>query len=691
MERRADRGSGRMTDIVAPAAVARDPAALVPYLLTAAGDEGTGWETLDVVPIERIEPIGGDVAMRGTGARFDVTARWKRLPAHAPTGWDVELEISLRADAPATGASIAVAVRIPADEDPDWLVPAVFYRENRPADSRARYPRWVADAGSSDDPFAASEWWLRSDRTSIPAVVATGGGRRTALATRSLSPLGPTGVGFGTVLDPTSPGRGARELRLSFPFREEPVVYDGSAEPLPPDRPTHAWQPGERATLAIRVHEVPSGPDASTTILHDLRAWLDRGAPIRPPVTADEAATLAADCLLTWHFRPDPPRLIETAAFARGGDGRAIEPGDRDAMHVAWLSGAPCAAALLAHGLRAGRADAVEAGSAVLDAIATNLAPCGTVWGQWTARDGWTKGWTPGPDALHARTTAEATVFLLRAAALRPDRRIWRVAAESNLRFISGVQRDDGAIPSAWNGRTGDPLDWRGDPGLAWVPAFVAGARNAEPDLAKARLDAARRAGEHYAPDVERGFLVGAPEDVHLGPTSEDGYVAVMAYVALARAEEEPSRRARWIALARRAADWTLTFRWAYDVAFPRDTPLGAIGFRTRGADLASPANQHLHAYGLICTSELLQLGRLTGEATYADHARDTFACFRQTIIRRDGDLGGRRGMTPERYYQTRYDGAPGEIGPLSHAWCLGLLLGAAELAATNPELTRDD
>jgi hypothetical protein len=47
--------------------------------------------------------------------------------------------------------------------------------------------------------------------------------------------------------------------------------------------------------------------------------------------------------------------------------------------------------------------------------------------------------------------------------------------------------------------------------------------------------------------------------------------------------------------------------------------------------------------------------------------------------------------MTPERYYQTRYDGAPGEIGPLSHAWCLGLLLGAAELAATNPELTRDD
>lgn len=681
-----------MTDAVAPAArpVAGDPAALVPWLVTASGGDGAGWATVDVVPAERVETTGPDVVLRGSGARFDAVARWQRLPADAPTGWDVELEITLRPGAPPTDASIAVAVRIPADENPDWLVPALFYGENRPADSRARYPRWMADSRGAGDPFAASSWWLRADRASIPVVLATGGRRRLALATRPLSPLGPTGVGFGTVADPASPAGSTRELRLSFPYREEPVVYDGSAEPLPPDRPSHRWRPGERITLGLRVHDVPSGPDATATILRELRAWLDPRAPITPPVTADETATLAADGLLTWHFRPDPPRLIETASFARRGDGRASEPADRDAMHVAWLSGTPCAAALLAHGLRTGRKEAVAAGSDVLDAIATNLAPCGTVWGQWTATDGWTKGWTPGPDALHARTSAEATLFLLRAAALRPDRAIWRVAAQSNLRFIGGAQRNDGAIPSAWSGRTGEALDWRGDAGLAWVPALVEGARDAAPGLAYAHLEAARRTGEHYAPDVERGFLVGAPEDVHLGPTSEDGYVAVMAYVALARAEEDAGRRARWIELARRAAEWTLTFRWAYDVAFPPDTPLGAIGFGTRGADLASPANQHLHAYGLICTDELFELARLTGDATYADHARETFACFRQTIIRHDGDLGGRRGMTPERYYQTRYGGQPGEIGPLSHAWCLGLLLGAAELAATNPELTRD-
>ena len=49
---------------------------------------------------------------------------------------------------------------------------------------------------------------------------------------------------------------------------------------------------------------------------------------------------------------------------------------------------------------------------------------------------------------------------------------------------------------------------------------------------------------------------------------------------------------------ARRAADWMLTFRYTYDVAFDPETVLGTYGFRSRGADQASPANQHLHASG---------------------------------------------------------------------------------------------
>ena len=49
--------------------------------------------------------------------------------------------------------------------------------------------------------------------------------------------------------------------------------------------------------------------------------------------------------------------------------------------------------------------------------------------------------------------------------------------------------------------------------------------------------------------------------------------------------------------------------------------------------------------------------------------------------------------MAPERYYQTNYGGARGSVGPLSHAWCLGLLLAACDAAADLPSLAepKDD
>jgi hypothetical protein len=37
--------------------------------------------------------------------------------------------------------------------------------------------------------------------------------------------------------------------------------------------------------------------------------------------------------------------------------------------------------------------------------------------------------------------------------------------------------------------------------------------------------------------------------------------------------------------------------------------------------------------------------------------------------------------MAAERFYQTTCFGPKGAIGALSHAWCLGLLLDAAEAA----------
>ena len=682
------------------AAAVDDLVPLLPWLVRATGE---GLESVDIVPIERIEPLPGGVArLAGRGELFVVEARC--TPLAASGGWAVELDVWLPVErAEPIAAALTFALQVDADREPRWLIPGIFYGENRPAESRGAYPRWVA-ASADGDPFASPDWWFRSDRAATPAVFASGGGRRIGLATTELSPLGLTGVGFGTVAGEAGIGGAGngevREIRLSFPYREAPLVYDGSPTPGVADVPVHRWEPGSSVRLDLRAFAGPDTPHASAPILRGLRGWLAPNPRPAPPVRAEEAASLAADGLLRWHWRPADRALIETAAFDRRGDGTDIEAGDRLAMHVAWLSGAPTAAALVAHGRRAGRTDAVDAGAGVLDAIASNRARCGTFWGQWTAERGWGKGWSPGPDALHGRTIAEATLFMARAAAAatadasaaaadapgEPAGSRWRRAVEANLDFILDAERD-GDVPSVWNGRTGAALARSGSARLAWVPALVEGARLMD---RRDWTDAARRIGERHAGDVDRELLFGAPEDVDLGPTSEDGYVAVMAYVALAKCAAGGDERRRWTALAAAAADWTLSFRYAYDVSFPPDSRLGRRGVGTRGADVASPANQHLHTYGLICTRDLLDLTGLTGDDHYAVRARETYAFARQLVAREDGDLGGRRGMAPERAYQTRYDGEKGEIGPLSHAWCLGLLLDASELAIARPELAID-
>src|SRR5205807_504349 len=138
---------------------------------------------------------------------------------------------------------------------------------------------------------------------------------------------------------------------------------------------------------------------------------------------------------------------------------------------------------------------------------------------------------------------------------------------------------------------------------------------------------------------------------------------------------------AAWLSAARRAADWTLTFRYTYDVDFPPHTLLADYRFRSRGADQASPANQHLHSYGLICMPELERLGRYLGDEYYLASARENLACFRQFVARHDGDFNAYRGMVSERFYQTACYQPKGMLLTLSHAWCVGVLLYACEAA----------
>jgi hypothetical protein len=560
----------------------------------------------------------------------DLSVRALGADGAAAEGFDFELSdtgVVVRCTA-REPVEAGVRVELPTD-DTDWLVPGVFYGENRDESSTRLYPRFAVGP-TNVDRMESQAWSFRADRCATPAVFAAGGG----LATSEVSPLGQSGVGF-------ADRDGRPVVWLDFPYREEPLRYDGSETPAPPDVQSYRWRPGEQVTLEFQQ----SDGDWRRALRSRDGGWEDPAW-----VTVEQAADLTAWGLYRWHYGADPPRLLETVRF----DGEA----DRDAMHVSWVSGAPYAYALLRHGRRVANADYVEAAERVLDHIADNLTPGGTFWAQWTRARGWTTGWHPDHKRLHARTLADATLFMLRAGPR------WAAAVRSNLDVACRTQRDDGALPAAHHVETGEAVSWDGTAGIAWIPALVEGGR----------LDEARRAGEYY-----KGFDVfrGAPEDVDLAPTSEDGYAAVMAYVALGD-----------FGTAARVADWMLTFRYTYDVEFPPDSVLGGYGFRTRGGDQASPANQHLHAFGLVCLPEMARLAHETGDDHYLERTRENLACFRQFIAREDGDFGARRGMASERYYQTDSFDAKGGLLPLSHAWSIGVLLYACEAALEHEDLS---
>lgn len=648
----------------------------LPYVVGLLTDEGA------------LLPLHADWVTRHDTGALDIlgqahgfASHLRIVPRDGGRTYDAALTVHRIADR-ALAAGLRVELRLGASDDPGWLVPGAFYGENRRADCTRPYPRFSADpaeCAADATGLTAPAWSLRADRCATPAVFARDRAGGAALAAREHGPLGEQGVGL--AMDGESP-----VLRLHFPYREEPVSYYGSEMPRPADTPTHLWQPGERHTFGFTLHLHDADPHAYAPVLrtlHETPAEVDEPAAW---VGVEEAARLSAEGLHRWHYRADPPALLETAAFDREALG---ERGDRRAMHVSWVSGTPYAHALLLHARRVGDREMARDAVAVIDHICANLTPGGTFWGQWSENGGWSAGWTGDRRRLHARTLGDATLFTLRALLAERTHGVhhpaWEHAVRSNIAAaLAGQDPLTGRLAAAHDTDTGTALDHEGAAGLAWVAALVEAADAFdEPTY----LEAARRAGDAFADDVRSEFLCGAPEDVSLAPTSEDGYNAVIAYTLLHEAGDPDGR---WLGLARRAADWTLTFRYTYDVTFPEHSLLARYGFRTRGADQASPSNQHLHAFGLICLPEWVRLARHLDDPYLLRSARENLDCFRQFVARADGDFNAYRGMVSERFYQTECFQAKGMLLTLSHAWSAGVLLYACEQARDLTEFQED-
>ncbi|MCY0879235.1 MAG: hypothetical protein OWU84_09875 [Firmicutes bacterium] len=578
-----------------------------------------------------------------------------------------EWTLTLTNRGPARPLRFGVRWRFWADAPPCWLVPGMFYKTNRPEESTRLYPRFAARPTPADDPFTAAAWAFRGDRLPVPAVFAQqADGRWYGLSTAAEGPHGQRGVAFGY-----DAADHRAYIGLNLPYEEAPLAYTTGVREPAYEADWLVLSRDEQVTWVFYRFVGPRAPHGYDPFVRYLYRQYSAASPLNPWMSVEEAADLTAYGLYRWHYAPADRALYETVAFDREG-----YDGDRRHMHVGWVSGAPWAYALLQHGLRVENRAYCDAAREVLDHITEGMAPAGILYGEWTQESGFQPGWTGSSGAVHTRTLGEAVWFLLRAwdrdRACGMTHPQWEAVVRAHLDFLAEIERN-GNLGTYYDPlQRGRVLRWDGTGGLIWIPALVAASRIFGEQH---WLDLAQRAGRYYAASVIEGDLYGAPEDVDRSPSSEDGYNAVIAYVHLYEATQDPD----WLELARMSAQWTLTFRWTHNLSFSPHTILGAYDFRTRGADLASPANNHLHSYGLLALPEFLRLSDYTRDHYFRERTRDNLFCFLQFIARADGDFNALRGMVGERYYQTDWAQPKGKILALSHAWCAGVMLYAAE------------
>ena len=289
--------------------------------------------------VEFLDPAGAVISDH----RFEVKVTEVPAPSGtSPSGEArITLDVAYGGDAP-LAAAIRFRLLLADAPDPWWLIPGAFYGENRPAACDRIFPRFEV-GGNDPEGMVSDRWEFRADRCATPAVFAWGGRGGVALVAEERSALGMVGVGFAH-----DAATSVASVHLTFPYREGPITYYGSGVPLPAEVTTHDWQPGERASLSFIGYELGTDRHEYAAILRQAHARQAESSPVEPWLGVVEAADVAAEGLLRWHYDPDPGVLLETVGFDRELSGRDGKSVDRQAMHVGWVSGIPWAYALLA-------------------------------------------------------------------------------------------------------------------------------------------------------------------------------------------------------------------------------------------------------------------------------------------------------------------------------------------------------
>ena len=609
--------------------------------------------------------------------------------------WDVAAEDSF---------ATTCRITLPQTAEPFWCIPGLFWGDNQQDSTGQYYPRFRAGM-EAPRRFESSFWELSVARAAQPLVAMFDGEGWWILEVSPTADDLCASVGF-------SFENGRPVLLASLPASEQPYRHAGHDYTMPV---TGASPVGTSRRIAWAVRAVRIEGDR-TSLLDLLQSNYHATGKAAAPLPAADLARVTRNALLNWHYHPDSHYFRYTVAFDRVGQQIAEAYGaslDRHEMALGWVSGWVVFEALIEWAVKyqdAAALDAVESTWQNLTTVGV-VSPSGYWWTRFApsrgrapgifdsrSPDGFDGNWMAKPDHLHLRTLGDAVWRAARSlrrhsANLRcGEALLGQVKRQSEL--VADLARRGWPIPLSVDARTGKPAGLKGTAGMIWISVWAELAAMGEwTDIALIAQGL-----DHHRADVESGQLFGAPEDVGECVTSEDIYIAVNAYLDGYRV----TGRAEDLQTAIAAARWLYAWRKSFDNLIDPRTLVGVYQLRSRGGDLASFKNNHLHLYGLDVEESLLELARLTGDNRWRELAEDHWLFAAQLTPLVDGQFNAYEGMVTEQFYfidwsalgnsvrlfeederRSNYDVGPhyrnhGNLAGFSHAWCTAFVLRSA-------------
>ena len=612
-------------------------------------------------------------------------------------------------DAPAEAAFAATCrLALAPIADPFWCIPGLFWGDNQHDSTGQYYPRFQKGLRIPEK-FQSPYWEFHTHRMAQPLAAVHDGREWVVLEVDPCVVVGghrlEASVGF-------EYSEGCPCLVASLPACERPYRHAGHDYTMPV---AASWKPPVHSKIRWRIRISRVEGDRASLLDHLRNNYHSApGDSVRADPNA--CAVAARDALMNWHYHPGESYFRYTVAFDRVGQQLAEAGGaslDRHEMGIGWVSGWVVFEALIEAAMQNQDSEALEAVEKTWGQLVRSglVSPSGFWWTRYApprqktssifdARlpGGFDGNWMPDPTHLHLRTVGDA---VLRAArVLRRHGSAIPFAGELTdqillqARAVADLARTGWPLPLSVSALDGTAAGLEGTAGMIWLSVWAELTSLGlwtDFEILEAGLD-------HYRESVRTGELFGAPEDVGECVTSEDIYLAINAFLD----GYLLTKRSTDLETATQAARWLYLWRKSFNHEMDPATILGVYKLRSRGGDLASFKNNHLHIYGLDVDRSLRKLSDLTGDRRWARLADDHWEFAAQLTPLVDGQFNAYRGMVTEQFYfidwsalgnsvalfeedgrRAAYDVGPhyrnhGNFAGFSHAWCTAFVLRCA-------------